>query len=246
MFVCSVPREYEFVRDHFGYPEGYVQMPGLCRYDNLIDTSGRQEEKSLLVMPPWRKWIAHHVDDSVEQFRDFNETEFAKSWKAFLTDPALAALAEKEHMKIVFYLHRNMQPFAKYFNEMSDDLEIAIWPQYDCQTLLKRAKVLVTDYSSVAMDFAYMRKPVLYYQFDYERFREGHMGLGYYDYHQDGFGPICETEDKLMRELQTSAALDFVMNETYINRCDHFFYYHDHDYCKRNYEAIKKLPVGSN
>ena len=246
MFVCSVPREYEFVRDTYGYPAGYVQMPGLCRYDNLTDTSDRQPQKILLIMPTWRKWIAHHVDNSVEAFDDFNETEFAKAWKAFLADPRLTALAEKENLKIVFYLHRNMQPFAKYFASLSDRAEIATWPRYDCQTLLKRAKVLVTDYSSVAMDFAYMRKPVLYYQFDYERFREGHMGLGYFDYHKDAFGPICETSAVLNAELAQVAEGGYVMADMYKQRCDAFFYYHDRDYCRRNYEAIKALPVNSN
>ena len=116
----------------------------------------------------------------------------------------------------------------------------------DSYSVLNAADGLVTDYSSVAMDFAYMRKPVLYYQFDYERFREGHMGLGYYDYHEDGFGPICESEDKLMRALAETVNGDYKMQEIYRSRCDAFFYYHDHDYCRRNYEAIKKLPAGSN
>ncbi len=246
MFVCSVPREYEFVRDNFGYPCGYVQMPGLCRYDNLVDTSDRQEKKILLVMPTWRKWIAHHVDNSVEQFHSFNETEFARSWKAFLSDPDLKKFAEKEDLKIIFYLHRNMQPFAEYFQAMSEEIIIATWPQYDCQTLLKRAKVLVTDYSSVAMDFAYMRKPVLYYQFDYERFREGHMSRGYFDYHKDGFGPICAEENDLLKALVATAEAHYQMQEMYRERCDAFFYYRDHNYCRRNYEAIKALPVNSN
>ena len=32
---------------------------------------------------------------------------------------------------------------------------------------------MITDYSSVAIDFAYMKKPTLYYQFDEEKFRRG-------------------------------------------------------------------------
>ena len=34
---------------------------------------------------------------------------------------------------------------------------------------------------------------------------------------------------------------DFCMEHQYTKRCDAFFYYHDRNYCKRNYEAIKKL-----
>jgi CDP-glycerol glycerophosphotransferase (TagB/SpsB family) len=96
------------------------------------------------------------------------------------------------------------------------------------------------------MDFAYMRKPVLYYQFDYERFREGHMGLGYFDYHRDAFGPICESVEVLNAALEEVVESGYVMADIYKKRCDAFFFYHDHNYCKRNYEAIKKLPAGSN
>lgn len=239
MFVCSVPREYEFVRDTYGYPKGYVQMLGLCRYDNLFPSESK--EKILLVMPTWRKWIAHTVSDSVESFDDFNETDFAKSWKRFLADPALQQLLHRENMKLVFYLHRNMQKYADYFMALSEQATIAVWPEYDCQQLLKEAKCLVTDYSSVAMDFAYMRKPVLYYQFDYERFRKGHMGLGYYDYQEDGFGPICEDSETLLSSLNEIVQRDYHMDEMYVQRCDEFFFFNDRDYCKRNYEAIKKL-----
>lgn len=238
-FVCSVPREYEFVKNTFGYPDGYVQMPGLCRYDNLFPVE--PEKKFILVMPTWRKWIAHEVEDSVEAFDSFNDTEFARCWKAFLSDDRLMRLLKEENMGLVFYLHRNMQKFSKYFQALSDKAVIATWPVYDCQRLLKEASVLVTDYSSVAMDFAYMRKPVLYYQFDYERFRKGHMGAGYYDYHEDGFGPICSDADTLLTQLEYLAGKDFVMAPEYEERCDDFFYYNDRSYSRRNYEMIMAI-----
>lgn len=35
LFVCGAYPEYQFIRDTFGYPEGYVQYLGLCRFDTL-------------------------------------------------------------------------------------------------------------------------------------------------------------------------------------------------------------------
>lgn len=238
MFVTSVPREYEFVRDTYGYPKGYVQMLGLARYDNLFPVPAK--ERFILVMPTWRKWIAHTVTHSVEHVDSFEKTEFAQAWKKFLTDDFVTALG-RQNIKLIFYLHRNMQKFAGYFAGVNDNVTIATWPEYDCQQLMKEALCMITDYSSVAMDMAYMRKPVLYYQFDYAMFREGHMGLGYYDYHKDGFGPICENSAQLVDELKNTMARDYVMEEEYKKRCDAFFYFHDRDYCKRNYEAIKAI-----
>ena len=238
MFVTSVPREYEFVRDTYGYPKGYVQMLGLARYDNLFPEVS--EDKYILVMPTWRKWIAHTVTDAVEKADRFEDTEFARAWKTFLEDPFVEELAAQK-IRLVFYLHRNMQKFASFFTGISENVTVAVWPEYDCQDLMKKCLCMITDYSSVAMDVAYMRKPVLYYQFDYELFRKGHMGLGYYDYHKDGFGPICETCPQLIESLQDVMNRKYVMEEIYQKRCDEFFYFHDRDYCKRNYEAIKAI-----
>lgn len=238
MFVTSVPREYEFVRDTYGYPQGYVQMLGLARYDNLFPVE--TEDKYILVMPTWRKWIAHTVTDAVEKADSFADTEFARAWKAFLEEPFVFHLADR-HIRLVFYLHRNMQKFASFFAGVNDNVTVAVWPEYDCQDLMKKCLCMITDYSSVAMDVAYMRKPVLYYQFDYELFRKGHMGLGYYDYHKDGFGPICEDSAQLIQELQAVMDRGYVMEEVYRQRCDDFFCFHDRDYCKRNYEAIKAI-----
>ncbi|MDT9414117.1 CDP-glycerol glycerophosphotransferase family protein [Escherichia coli] len=38
------------------------------------------------------------------------------------------------------------------------------------QTAFKDADLLITDYSSVAFDIAYMKKPIIYFQFDSDTF----------------------------------------------------------------------------
>lgn len=57
---------------------------------------------------------------------------------------------------------------------------------------------MVTDYSSVAFDFAYMKKSLVYAQFDREAFFEGQTyDEGYFNYETDGFGPYA----MIMRRL---------------------------------------------
>ena len=51
---------------------------------------------------------------------------------------------------------------------------------------LARAK---RDYSSIAFDFAYMKKPLIYYQFDQDKYYTNHFAKGYFDCERDGFGP---------------------------------------------------------
>lgn len=35
LFICGAKREYEYVKKHFNYPEGYVVYTGFSRFDNL-------------------------------------------------------------------------------------------------------------------------------------------------------------------------------------------------------------------
>lgn len=52
---------------------------------------------------------------------------------------------------------------------------------------------MITDYSSVAFDFAYMKKSLVYAQFDREAFFEGQTyDEGYFNYETDGLsGMLC-------------------------------------------------------
>jgi len=101
--------------------------------------------------------------------------------------------------------------------------------------------MLITDYSSIFMDFAYMKRPVLYYQFDYEKFRSGHMPLGYFDYKKDAFGPICGTLEVLIRELKLTLERDCQMEPAYLERQRRFFEIYDNQNCERTYLAINEI-----
>lgn len=104
---------------------------------------------------------------------------------------------------------------------------------------------LVTDYSSIAMDFAYMGKPLCYYQFDYKKFREKHYAEGYFSYEADGFGPVCYTEEELVKSLFACVGKDFYEEEKYKKRRKEFFTLRDTDNCKRNFQAVRELVKNS-
>ena len=56
---------------------------------------------------------------------------------------------------------------------------------------------MITDYSSVFFDFAYMKKPLAYWQFDSERFFAEQYGKGYFKF-DEGFGPLCIQKDEVI------------------------------------------------
>ena len=99
---------------------------------------------------------------------------------------------------------------------------------------------MITDYSSVQIDFAYMKKPLAYFHFDYQDYTDHHYHKGYYDYERDGFGPVFSDEKPLLEYIEQMAETKFVNKEKYLIRHDDFFTLYDTDNCKRNYEAIKE------
>lgn len=241
LFVTSAQREYEYVRDHFHYPPGAVKLLGLCRLDNLHHA--RTDPSLILAMPTWRSWISPPSNGKAEfvGIDKIRESEYYQGWNHFLQDSRLPLLLERFGKRLVFYQHREMRRFGGLFASGSPRIAIADGEHYDVQELLMESAFLITDYSSVAMDFAYMGKPLCYYQFDYEKFRREQYSEGYFRYEEDGFGPVCYNEEELFSVLRESLEAGLKDAPEYGRRREEFFTLRDQENCRRNYEAIKEL-----
>lgn len=241
LFICGAKKEYNFIKKTFGYPEGYVKYLGLARFDGLHDFKIKQNQ--ILVMPTWREWIATPTSKSttLDDMSSFKSTEYFQKWNSFLNSKTIAKILEKYNLKMVFYPHRNMQKYINEFSKESDNIIIADWKNYDVQNLLKESAFLITDYSSIFMDFAYMRKPMLYYQFDLEKFRKGQYQQGYFEYSKDGFGPVCKNQTELENQLLKYAKEQLTIEEKYKKMEEEFFPLYDNKNCERHYQEIKNI-----
>ena len=101
--------------------------------------------------------------------------------------------------------------------------------------------MMITDYSSVFFDMLYMKKPVVFYQFDYERFRNYQYGEGYFNYKDNPFGKSCETKELVFNEIEKYIRLNFNVTKEYLNSHKEYFKLYDVENCKRVYETVKKL-----
>lgn len=238
LFVCGSNLEYEFVKNEFGYPEGSVKYLGFARFDNLHE---KNEKNQILLMPTWRKWIPSitwcnsNIQECIEMFLN---SEYYKKFNNLINSYELINLLEKNNMELIFYPHFEMQRYIDLFETKSKNIIIAKKDDYDIQTLLKESKILVTDYSSIAFDFAYMRKPIIYYQFDECKYYKNHYKKGYFDYRLHGFGNVVKEIDELVKII--SNCLENEYNE-YENRINSFFYLNDSNNCFRHYVEIKNL-----
>lgn len=238
LFITSVEREYDFVCERFGYPEGNVQLVGLCRFDNLL--SPHTVKRQIIVMPTMREWLREMSSDTLkyENTLDFTKSEYYLKWTSFLQNERLEQLLKSFDVKLVFFPHASMQQYVRQFASKSKYISIANAGKYDVQQLLMESAALITDYSSIYMDFAFMKKPLVCYHFDYEKYRRGQYQDGYFSYQEDGFGKVVDQEDELLEEVEAILKNELRMPGIYLDRVDKFFTFQDNKNCERTYNAI--------
>lgn len=229
-FVCGAKAEYSFVKDIFGFPEGIVKYLGLCRFDNLHNFKVKNQ---ILVMPTWRQWFGMNGNNELSK-EEFKKSEYFEKYYRLINNLELNEVLKENDMELIFYPHHEMQRYIELFKSKFNNVIIADKKIYDVQTLLKESEILITDYSSIAFDFAYMKKSVIYYQFDKEEYDSKHYAKGYFDYKEDGFGPIVEDINQLMYAIKISKKNDL----KYVTRKDKFFELYDNKNCERHYKEI--------
>ena len=233
MFTCSAVPEFNYIDENFGYPKGILVLTGMCRYDNLKKTD--EPTKQILFMPTWRSKLRTCTQSTFEQ------SDYFKEYNAFLNCKELADMLEEYDYELVFYPHFEVHRFLDSFDSNNPRVRIADFKNNDVQELLINSDILVTDYSSVFFDFAYMRKPVIFFQYNEEEFRTGHYKEGYFNYQRDGFGEIVKTKEAVVNSLRNIIDNGLNPDELYLDRMNSFFAFNDRKNCQRNFEAICNL-----
>ena len=244
-FLCGAAPEYEFVKSRFGYPEGAVRYTGLCRFDGLHNF--RTEPNLVLIMPSWRNWLTVRKDRmrGLEGTDSVAESQYIVEWRAFLEDEALKELSERYHVRFLFYPHRNMQQFLSLFSSCQAHVELCAREHYDVQELLKRAALLITDYSSVFFDMVYMKKPVIFYQFDLDRFRQSQYPEGYFHYSDNPFGTSCPDRAEVFALLQEALERGCAVSKEYLEAHERYFPLYDGQNTRRAWETAMELCAES-
>ncbi len=231
MFICGAKPEADYVAENFHYRDGEVRYTGLARFDALHDI---KPKRTILIMPTWRIWLKNSGAEEAAQ------SEYVKKWNSLINNPMLAEISERYNAEIIFYPHEMMQKNIGQFSSPNKNIIIGSHKEYDVQTLLKECSLLITDYSSVHFDFAYMNKPVLYYQFDAERFFKEHQPSGWFDYNDAGFGECVDDENALLECIGDYAGNDFRMKPEFEENLKEVFPLHDDHNCERIYQEIVK------
>lgn len=240
LFITSIREEYNYLNRKLDYPRGVIKLTGLARFDNLNEY---QTKNYILFMPSWRNYIltASYKNKKTNDSELFMKSEYYKRFYSLLNSPKLSNLLKDNKIELWFYPHYEVQKFIDLFNIDNSRIKVLNREEYYIPDLLKEAKALITDYSSVFFDFAYMKKPSIYYQFDQEEFYEKQYAKGYFRYERDAFGKVVKEEKSLIKELENLIDNNYELDKVYKQRVDRTFKYRDSLNSKRIYEAIEEL-----
>lgn len=245
LFVVSTEKEQYFIKQKFGYDEKQIICTGISRYDQLEYGSCKNgNQKIILYMPTWRRYL---IDLSrgdkayiFQRQQEFTSTQYYKEISSFINDNKLRDILEKNDFYMVYIMHHGMNAFSEMFECKNDRVKIYSSEQVNIQEMLNKAKIFITDYSSVHFDSAYIGNINYYYQFDKEEVLEKHAGKSYFDYEENGFGEVVEQKEDLLGEINKALNSGTIRKDIYTKRVETFFKYKDKMNSERIYNAIIK------
>ena len=241
LYTLASPNEFENLsRPIYGFEDtSILKMTGLARYDGLKNN----DKKQILITPTWRRNIANasvaHIKKGHNSF--FKNSEYFRIYNSLINDPVLIECAKKTGYKLIYLLHPAASSQADDFdkNDYVDIVPAASDMNYE--KILTESSLMVTDYSGVQFDFAYMRKPLLYYH--PETLPPHYDESDAYVYERDAFGPIITTHNELVEQLCEYMKNDCQTMPEYIDRANKFFAFDDFNNCQRIYKEILEFII---
>lgn len=230
-FATTSKFEQDIVVKYLDYPEGKAPITGFTRWDVLQDTSS-QDDKLILLMPTWRSWLEEVSDE------EFLASDYYQNYSSLLQSERLSKLLSDNDTRMIFYIHPKFAGYLKNFKQTGQNITLVPFGQEPLNEIMKKCHMLITDYSSVCWDVYYQKKPVIFYQFDFEKYDTAHGS--YIDMETELFGRRAVTGTELLEEIEKCINSDFELNQKEEEEHHHYFEYIDDKNSERTYIYLKE------
>lgn len=216
--ITSTYSEYQSLLtsdSQYKYSGKEVILTGLPRFDSLV-TNTTSSENLILIMPNWQR-----IEEVISHGMD---ADFLNEWLAMVRSVELSELIINNGFKAVFYI----QPESLWNSDMfcmPDYIDVLTPENKNIQDILRRASILLTDDSEMAIDMAIQNKPTIYLQ------------PNNFSYSGNEFGSVCNEIASLHEHIPCNGSMPSEL--TYFNGSD--INVRDGKCCERIVEAIYRL-----
>ncbi len=206
---------------------------------------------------PRNDFLFKYTEKDVSNIKQRIIGEDIKNKKIILYAPTYRA---NQHESGVGYVYKEEVDFSKMREKLGDEFIILFRPHYfianvfdfekykgfvydvskvdDINDLYVISDILITDYSSVFFDYANLKRPIIFYMYDLEYYRDKSNGF-YFDVEKELPGKIIRTDDDLINEI-IRISKEFTYDEKYKKFNEKFNYLDDGEASKRVVEEIIK------
>lgn len=243
MLVATSNYEKEIKNKLVENKEVKICVTGFPRYDTLYRYKDQKTELNhIFFMPTWRPWLKNKYGDPTEEdYRQFRNSNFYKEVNSLLVSSELDDFLKNNNYLLNVYFHQNFDLFTYEFlkNIYSSNINI-LSPGANVQDQLLKSKLLITDYSSIAWDFLFLNRPVIFYQFDHEIYNNYYNS--YISMPQDLFGPVTYNAKDTVNEVKKLVQITpDIIEERNKNIKRKFIGYDDENNRKRVMDTILEL-----
>lgn len=218
-FNASTQDEQKLIHEHLNFELSQIPVLGLARWDRFKNQD-KTDEKSFLYMPTWRRGLFNMTPD------EFIQSDYYKGISELISSSELEKYLHEKDCTLYVYLHPFMQRFSGKLVAKSERVKILNSQVDDLPAYIQRTCALITDYSSVAWDFAFQRKKIIFYQFDCEAYLS-ETG-SYIDLKNNPLGPAYEMVGDVVSALMTESSTsryDDLLGKQIFNHCEQTYYY---------------------
>lgn len=206
-----------------GYPRNDVLYA--CNNEDNINTLKSRlnipaDKKVILYAPTWRD------DDyySIGKYKFNLKLDLDKLKDEFDNDYVILL-----RMHYLVAEQFDLSPFGNFVYDFSSYSDIS--------DLYLISDVLITDYSSVFFDYANLRRPILFFTYDIDSYREELRGF-YFDFEQKAPGPLLKDTEGIINYLQLILEGNYKLPHSFDAFYNKFCYLEDGNASKRVSERI--------
>ena len=236
LVIATSEKEKTIIHENWLYDRDEIAVTGFSRWDLLKDRSHEQQTKTIFVMPTWRSWM----EDMPEE--EFIQTDYYQHYTAFINSERMQKLLDIHNLQLVFFLHPKFKEYISTFKATNERVQLFGFGDIKVNEMLMDSSLMISDYSSVTWDMLYMGKPIVFFQFDLEKY-EQYEG-SYIDMNTELFGEQVKTVETLIDTVEAHIQNNFALAPDYQAIREDSIKYLDQDNSKRIYETIKKGRLG--
>lgn len=193
LVVSANNTEAKIKSNNTGKDERNIMVTGLPRHDVLAKPVEEYScHNAIMLMPTGRPWLKEGK----------GEYEYIKNVRNILDSNKIKSILKENNLLLYYCPHINISHLVSSILTPSIQAEeriILVDSCVDVQEIIRKSDCLITDYSSVAWEFVALKKDVIFYQWDLDRWKKNKGSYVYPD--ELGFSCIPKNIEQLINSL---------------------------------------------